>query len=187
MNPLFEAGLEIQLFIQSKGWSFCFIGGLTVIRWGEPRMTQDIDLSLFTGFGGELVFIDELLEHFSTRIESAKEFALKNRVLLITASNGVSVDLALAGLPFEEKMMQRASSFAFDDNCLLTTCSAEDLVILKAFAARAQDWLDVEGIIVRQGEKLDRDYILQQLTPLCQVKESPEIISHLEKMFAKGA
>ncbi len=44
MNPLIEAGLEIQHFIQSKGWRFCFIGGLAVIRWGEVRMTQDIDL-----------------------------------------------------------------------------------------------------------------------------------------------
>lgn len=39
MNPLFQAGLELQVFFEAKGWPFCFIGGLAVIRWGEMRMT----------------------------------------------------------------------------------------------------------------------------------------------------
>ena len=49
MNALFKAGLEIQNFLNSKKWSFCFIGGLAVIRWGEARMTQDIDLCVLSG------------------------------------------------------------------------------------------------------------------------------------------
>nr|AAU82590.1 hypothetical protein GZ18F2_20 [uncultured archaeon GZfos18F2] len=42
-----------------------FIGGLAVIRWGEVRMTQDIDLSLFTEFGNEETYINSLLEKIS--------------------------------------------------------------------------------------------------------------------------
>lgn len=70
MNGLFQAGLEIQDFMEQKNWKFCFIGGLTVIRWGEPRMTQDIDLSLLTGFGDEKKYVEEIdkiiliLNHF---------------------------------------------------------------------------------------------------------------------------
>jgi len=58
VNPLFQAGLELQQFMQEKEWPFCFIGGLAVIRWGEVRMTQDIDLSLLSGFGNEEIYID---------------------------------------------------------------------------------------------------------------------------------
>ncbi|MDO9566781.1 MAG: hypothetical protein Q7J15_08585 [Candidatus Desulfaltia sp.] len=50
MNPLFEAGLEIQNFMLFRKWPFCFIGGLAVIRWGEVRMTQDIDVCILSGF-----------------------------------------------------------------------------------------------------------------------------------------
>jgi len=38
------AAEEVQIFCQKHGWSFCFIGGLAVQRWGEPRLTQDADL-----------------------------------------------------------------------------------------------------------------------------------------------
>jgi hypothetical protein len=39
VNPLFAAALEIQQFFNAHGWRFCFIGGLAVQRWGEPRLT----------------------------------------------------------------------------------------------------------------------------------------------------
>lgn len=61
----------------------------------------------------------------------------------------------------------------------LRTGSAEDLIVMKAFAGGSQDWVDVERIIVRQTGKLDWDYILAQLRPLAELKGSPEILSEL--------
>ena len=72
---------------------------------------------------------------------------------MLYASNGVPVDISLSGLPFENEMIKRSTPFSFYTDCLLVTCSAEDLVVLKAFAQRPQDWADVEGIIMRQGKK----------------------------------
>lgn len=181
MNPLFLAGLELQQFMAEKCWSFCFIGGLAVIRWGEVRMTQDIDLSLLSGFGQEEMYIRELLANFETRIAAAEQFALKNRVLLLSASNGVAVDLSLAGLPFEERMIERATLFPYAPECALRTCSAEDLIVLKAFANRGRDWMDIEGIFLRQESRLDSTYIVEQLTPLCELKEAPEILARLRQ------
>ena len=40
MNLLCESGLEMQNFMQSQEWEFCFIGGLAVIRWGEIRLCE---------------------------------------------------------------------------------------------------------------------------------------------------
>ncbi len=102
MNGLFEAGLEVETFMQSRQWRFCIIGGLAVIRWGQPRATRDIDISLLTGIGSEESFVDEILSHFQARLADAREFALQNRVLLAKASNGVALDIALAAFPFEE-------------------------------------------------------------------------------------
>jgi hypothetical protein len=50
---------------------------------------------------------------------------------------------------------------------------------MKSFAARPRDWLDVEGIIIKQTGKLDWAYILSQLTPLATLKEEPEIVDQL--------
>ena len=182
MNPLLQAGLEFQQFIQGKKWPFCFIGGLAVIRWGEVRMTQDVDLSLLSGFGNEEIYIDALLSRFGSRISNAKDFALMNRVLLLLASNGVAVDISLAGLPFEQEMIERATSLSYSPDCSLVTCSAEDLIILKAFADRTKDWMDIEGILIRQNPGLDFNYIIERLTPLCELKEAPEIVEKLRHL-----
>ena len=36
---------EVQRFCHQRDWRFCFIGGIAVQRWGEPRFTQDVDLN----------------------------------------------------------------------------------------------------------------------------------------------
>jgi hypothetical protein len=176
-----RAAAEIQAFCESQHWRFCLIGGLALQRWGEPRETTDVDLTLLAGFGSEEPFVRNLLGHFEARIADAAEFALTRRVLLLRTRSGVGLDIALGGLPFEESVVARSSLFAFPPQTLLRTCSAEDLVVLKAFAARPKDWLDVEGVIIRQTGKLDWPYILGQLQPLAELKEAPEIIEELER------
>jgi len=176
-----RAAVELQSVCEAQRWGYCFIGGLALQRWGEPRETVDVDLTLLAGFGGEQRFIEILLGRFEARIENAAEFALTRRVLLLRAKSGVGLDIALGGLPFEESAVARSSVFAFPGGALLRTCSAEDLIVMKAFAARPKDWLDVEGVIIRQTGKLDWSYIRRHLTPLAELKGAPEILDELER------
>ena len=37
MTPLSETALELQNFFIRRQWQFCIIGGIAVLRWGEPR------------------------------------------------------------------------------------------------------------------------------------------------------
>jgi hypothetical protein len=46
-----------------------------------------------------------------------------------------------------------------------------------------KDWADIEGILERQKHHLDIDYVTEQLTPLCTLKEEPEIIEKLHKLI----
>jgi len=182
MIDLFHLSAQLQDMFISSQWKFCFIGGIALQRWGEPRLTRDIDVCLLTGFGGEEPFIDRLLEQYQSRVLDAKAFALTRRVLLLQSASGIGIDIALGGLPFEETVIMRASQFEFLPGISLLTCSAEDLVIFKSFADRARDWADVETIIIRQQGNLDWPYIFGQLTPLCEIKEAPEIVQRLEKI-----
>ncbi len=182
-NPLFIAALELQTFFMQNSWPFCFIGGLAVMRWGEMRVTQDVDLCLQCGFGRENEYIKNLLKEFNSRISDAEKFAKAHRVLLLKTTNEINADVTLSGLDYEVEMIQRATLFPYTDTCSLLTCSAEDLIVLKAFADRPRDWMDVETIIQRQQKKLDRKAILERLHPLCIAKEQPDILKKLEQIF----
>jgi hypothetical protein len=82
MNGLFVAALEVQRFLRRRKWYYCIIGGLALVRWGEPRATKNVDISLLTGLGEEEKAVDPLLRHFSGRITDARQFALEKRVVL---------------------------------------------------------------------------------------------------------
>jgi hypothetical protein len=67
LQAVFQAAEEVQTCCLKRGWRFCFIGGVALQRWGEPRLTQDADLTLLTGFGAEESFADPLLAQFVGR------------------------------------------------------------------------------------------------------------------------
>lgn len=185
MNPILEAAKEVADFMSAKGWRFCVIGGLAVQRWGEPRLTQDADLTLLTGLGEEERFANDLLKRFRGRISNAADFAAINRVLLLYATNGASVDVSFGALNFEFDMLDRATPFEFTTGIVLPTCSAEDLFVMKAFAGRQKDWNDAETVVVRQCGKLDKTYILRHLTQLSELKETPDLPVHARRLLEK--
>ncbi len=185
MTRLVKLAAEIQQLLDTEGWKNCLIGGLVLQRWGEPRLTKDVDLTVLTGFGGEEEVVDLLMARYSGRRPDARDFALINRVLLIQSSDGVGIDVALGALDFEERVMERASGFDFLPDCRMRTCSAEDFVVMKAFANRDRDWLDVETVLIRQENTLEWKQIIRELKPLCLLKESPDIVPRLEKLRLK--
>lgn len=178
-----SAAAEVQGFLAGRSWRFCFIGGIALQRWGKPRVTTDGDITLLTGLGNEDAFIQPILERYPGRRPDARQFALHARVLLVQTREGIPFDIALAGFPYEEQVVGRSSTYRFHRGPSLCTCSAEDLVVLKAIADRPRDWSDIETVIIRQGKTLDRKYVLTHLEPLCEIKEAPEILDRLHKLY----
>jgi hypothetical protein len=183
VNPIFAAALEVQAFCQARGVRFCFIGGLALQRWGEPRLTQDVDLTVISGFGREAEYADQFLSAFAPRIPDARAFALRHRVLLLRGRDGIPLAVALGAVPFEEQAVSRSSPFFVAEDVALLTCSAEDLIVFKAFAGRAQDWIDIEGITFRQHHRLDEELIWQELTPLLELKEDDQTGPRLRRLL----
>jgi hypothetical protein len=183
VSALFDAARDLQTFFETRGWRFCFIGGIAVLRWGEPRFTRDVDVTLLCPFGGEDEVSTPLLDAgYRGRISDAREFARRSRVLLVQSPDGIPIDIALAALPFEEGVVERSSLFEFEVGSALRTCSAEDLIVLKLFAFRPRDVLDAETVVARQRAALDWQYVAGNLEPLAEVKGQPEIMATLEKL-----
>jgi len=184
VEELLFAAVRVQSMLLERGWRFCFIGGIAIQRWGNPRFTRDIDLTLLTGFGSEEGFIEQLLKELLPRREDAREFALMHRVLLARTSEGVDVDIALGALPFEERTVARATPWEIREGLTLTTCSAEDLLTHKVFAGRGVDWGDAEQILIRQYGTLNLAQVRKELQPLLELKGQPDAMVQLDGLVA---
>lgn len=178
MTELFSEAASLQKFIEDNGWEFYFIGGLVVQFWGEPRLTTDIDLTVFTNLSNESQFVSTFLERYSPKFSDADKFALTNRVLPMYADSGIGIDLTLGGLSDISDALRRSSYQYFAEDINLRICSAEDLIVMKTVAARPRDWVDVESVIIKQSE-LDWEYIDSSLAVLDAYEDMGSRLAHL--------
>lgn len=187
MSQRDAAAWEVHQFLQSIAIPYVIIGGMAVQFWGEPRFTQDVDLTVAAPLDDPVTFIEQVVAKFPPRIEDAVAFARRNRVILVRSSNGTPIDISL-GLPgYEEEVMERAVEFELEPGQAVRICSPEDLIIHKAIAGRPQDVRDIEGIVYRQRRSLDASYIRQWLKAFSELLENPEIQSRFEAPWRKTA
>ena len=184
MNGVLDAAVEVDQLLQQTGLPYCLIGGIALQRWGQPRTTLAVDVTVMAEFGNEEPAIEQLVDLFEPRIADAVNFARQSRVLLVQTSNGVGVDIALGALPFEERMIAHSTPWKLDEARTLRTCSADDLIVLKAFAGRNQDWVDIQCVIEAQRTVLDRAMIRRELEPLWELTEDHDATGRLEKLFS---
>ena len=187
MNGILDAAVEVHRALQQARVQFCIIGGIAVQRWGQPRTTLDVDVTVMAEFGQEAPIIQTIVSLFDPRIANAAQFAEQSRVLLLKTASGVGIDVSLGALPFEARMIERSSVWSIDLDRSLRTCSAEDLIIQKVFAGRDEDWLDVRRIIERQqATRLDVALIRVELQPLLQLKDDQDSAACLDKLLQEA-
>ena len=167
MNVLLEAAKEQEHFCTARGWRdllYWRTGGAAL--GGIPAGQRMLTSRYYTGFGGEEVYVDEWLRHYKGRRPDAREFALTYRVLLLQTASGVPVDISLGALEFEEGAIRRSVKVEVHQGLTLPFCTAEDLIVMKAFADREIDWRDIHMTIVRQPDSLNWNYVQKQLKQL---------------------
>ena len=175
-----NAAIDVQSLCATQDLPFAFIGAVALQHWGEPRVTMDVDLTVYTGFGNEERAIEHFLNRFTPRLENAAEFAQQSRVLLLQSKEGVGIDVALGALPFEERMVHRAVEIEYLPETFFRICCAEDFIVTKTFSGRGQDWVDLERALVRQEGKLNWEIITSELNELLPVKNAED---HLDQLL----
>jgi hypothetical protein len=186
MTSLVGAAHEVLEWMRDGNWRCCIIGGLAVQRWGEPRLTQDVDLTVLVDLGAEERLVDAVLARFPGRRADARAFALAYRVLLVQATNGVPLDMALGSTGFEIESVDRSTAWDVEPGCSIRTCSAEDLIVHKLIAGRPRDVADVEGIVVRQFDRLDVARIRKWVAGFAELKEDQDLGRPLEAALANA-
>jgi hypothetical protein len=181
MNLQFKAVWEAHQFFATNKIPYVIMGRLAVQRWGEPRFTRDVDITILVSKVDEERILKKILSVFSPRISDALKFALEHRVCLVRSKDGCEIDISL-GIPgYEEEVIKRAIDYHLGGGRMVGLCCAEDLIIHKAVAGRPQDCADIEGIILRQGTLLDENYIHKWLKDFSRLLGTKEIMHRFER------
>jgi len=184
MNPQIEAALAVhEFFFERLKLNYAVIGGIALQFWGEPRFTHDLDVTVQDRLDlPELVRLTT--DAFGSRVPDPDTFARETRMLLVRVAE-VDVDIAVALRGYEDSLFARIRSIEVEPGRRLNICSAEDLIIHKALAGRPQDLADVQGVIQRQGMKLDVRYIRRWLGQFSRGLDDSAILERFRQLWAR--
>lgn len=163
---------------------YMIIGGQAVLLHGRIRVTDDVDLTLGLDASQAARFLQVAAEvPLRPMVANAVEFVQQCYVLPTWAEDpGMRVDFAFSFSPYERQAIAR-SVVHDEEGYPVRFATAEDLVIHKLFAGRPQDIQDVEGIIGRQGGKLDRPYLRRWIKQFSQLEGKGHLSAQLAQLL----
>lgn len=161
------------------------VGGLAVGVHAQPRMTQDVDALVLSDVAQTEAFLEAAAKHgFECRRSDPLTMARRARMVLLRhAPSGVSVDIALGCMPFDEEAVKNAvrRKIAGVPTPIPTR---DDLIIMKAVAHRPLDLADIDMILtVHPPASLRR--VRGRVRQYADVLHDPEIVADLEKVLSR--
>jgi len=164
---------------------YMVIGGQAVLVHGRPRLTQDIDLTL----GADNSHLEEIMKickeiSLQPLPEDVDDF-VKSTNVLPTVEPGIKirVDFIFSFTPYEKQAIDRNTTVTLD-GYPVKFASPEDLILHKLFAGRTRDLEDIEGVVLRQKEKLDITYLTKWAEEFSKVPGKESILSKLKELLS---
>lgn len=162
------------------------IGGIAASLLGRPRTTGDVDVLILLEEVHWKTFLNQGKKYnFFPRISEPLKFARQSRILLLKHKpSAIDLYISFAVLPFEKKTIFNATTIEVKG---LRIClpKPEDLIIMKAVAARPKDLIDIESIF-SINPKLNYRRILKTVQEFANAIDMPDIIDNLEKIHEKS-
>ncbi|HEX5720387.1 MAG TPA: DUF6036 family nucleotidyltransferase [Thermoanaerobaculia bacterium] len=163
------------------------IGGMAVIARGVPRLTVDVDATVW-GADVELLDLFETLarQGIVPRVRDALEFARERQVLLLRHDpTGTPMEVSIAWLPFEREALENATPVEFA-GVQVPVALPEDLVIYKALAWRDQDRSDIERLFVLHGQGMDLEKIRGLVSEFARILGEPQRVEEFEALLRRA-
>jgi predicted nucleotidyltransferase len=174
---------KIAKLLDQNQIPYMVIGGQAVLLYGEPRLTRDIDVTL----GIDSVRADDLKQICQVagliKVKSFDDSLIEktNVFPCIDTETGIAVDFIFSFIDYERQAIKRAKKVKVADYAVKFS-SPEDIIIHKLFAGRPKDIEDAENILIKQGRKIDMDYIKKQLKVFSTAyPEMPERFKNLHR------
>jgi len=181
-----EALAALQRALEDLDAPSMILGGIAVIARGVPRLTVDIDATVW----GESVALEELFTSLAAqdirpRIPEAEEFARRRQVLLLVhAPSGTPLEVSVGWLPFEREAILRAETVDFG-GVPISVARPEDLIVYKAVAWRPRDQEDVERLLVLHGDEIDLDRVRELVRQFADALGEHERLREFEALVRR--
>jgi len=183
----FRAALDaLAATMNEYGVPWMVIGGVAVIAAGVPRETIDVDATVL----GRLSDINALLSALARngivpRIENAQQFARERQVLLLQhEESGVTLEVSLAWLPFEEQALARAQLLNVE-GLDVPVAQPEDLIVYKATAWRERDQSDIRRLLILHPS-IDIKRVRALIVDIARVLDDPERVAAFDTLVARA-
>jgi predicted nucleotidyltransferase len=174
---------RITRALEARGVPFMLIGGQAVLLHGEPRLTQDVDITLGVGPRHLGEVLDVCVElGLDPLPEDVEGFVSRTFVLPASDSaSGIRVDLIFSTTPYEAEAIARAVRVSVA-GAQVPFSTAEDLIVHKLFAGRPRDLEDVAGVIRRKGPDLDWGNLAEWVERFSDIEGRGDLPSVLEDL-----
>ena len=185
-QKLLEALAALAAVLRSLEAPSMVIGGVAVIAHGVPRLTVDIDATVWS----EDVELERLLAALARhgiepRILDALEFARRRQVLLLEHQpSGTPLEITLASLPFEREALARAATLRVA-GVEIPIVSVEDLLVYKAVAWRDRDRSDLEELLALHGSAMNLERVRRLVREFAEVLDDPGRVAAFEEIVAR--
>jgi predicted nucleotidyltransferase len=141
---------QIALVLDEHQIPYMVIGGQAVLVYGEPRLTQDVDVTLGAGpeILGEIVDIARA-QNWRILVEEPGDFVSRTLVLpCLDLETQLRIDLIFSHSEYERQAMDRERRIVVG-KAQVRFASLEDVIIHKIIAGRPRDLEDVRGILLK--------------------------------------
>lgn len=158
-DPLEQALQHAVRVLGKQRAPYCVIGALALGAWGQPRTTQDVDLLVLLEGGKRARLLADLeRDGFTVDTKWARYNPMIRDRHIRLLRRTVPVDLLLPRDAHDEQVLKRRRRKSLG-SLRLWVISPEDLILHKLKAGRPRDFEDSLSVIVRQGDRLDLEYL----------------------------
>jgi len=160
---------KIAVTLDKLGVLYAVVGSTASTIYGEPRLTNDIDVVLDLQPQDVESFCSEFPEAEFYLSRAAVESAVRKRFQfnIIHPSSGFKIDCILAGdNAFDQSQLRRAVRLPWEGGAFAVRFAAPEDVIIKKMeffrlGQSEKHTRDICGILKEQEDRIDRDYIRQ--------------------------